>query len=302
MHNIELRHLRYFIAVADELHFGRAAERLHISQPPLSQQIQALENHIGAVLFQRNNRNVSLTQAGEVFLKEAKQIIARVEEASNTASRIHRGEEGTVTLGVTSSAPFLRRVSHTLQRFRMLYPKINVRIEELNSQLQVEPLLEGKLDVGIMRKSVLPDVLQHHLLLSESLVAVVPEAHPLATLPEGTLRLTDLASQPFVFFSQEVGTSLYDAILKRLAQSGVTPFITQEVGQASTIIGLVSAGLGVSILPASFKRIQVDGVRYLHFAETDINTDAWLVHHARRPLTTPAATLVKMMMADSNTY
>ena len=131
MSPIELRHLRYFIAVADELHFGRAAEKLHISQPPLSQQIQALEANIGAQLFNRNNRNVSLTQAGEGFLKEARQIISRVNDASQQAAKIHRGEAGNLTLGLTSSAPFLRRVQRTIQRFHLLYPDVNIRIEEM---------------------------------------------------------------------------------------------------------------------------------------------------------------------------
>lgn len=298
MNHIELRHLRYFIAVADELHFGRAAQRLHISQPPLSQQIQALEAHIGAQLFNRNNRNVGLTQAGESFLKEARQIMGRVNDASLQAAKIHRGEAGNLTLGLTSSAPFLRRVQRTIQRFHLLYPEVNIRIEEMNSSQQIEPLLEGRIDLGVMRNRLLPDTLHHQLLLSEPLVAVVHEDNPLVKLPEGELTFHHLADQPFVFFSKDAGTSLYDDIRTLLSSQGITPFITQEVGEPLTIIGLVSAGLGVSILPASYLRIQVDGVRYLRFGKQLGTTQVWMVNHRHRPVSAPANAFMKLMMQD----
>lgn len=298
MSNIELRHLRYFIAVAEELHFGRAAEKLNISQPPLSQQIQALEAQIGAVLLYRNNRSVRLTQAGVMFLKEAKSIVAKVNDVSEQAARIHRGEEGNLTIGLTSSSPFLKKISRAFKRFRMLHPQVNIRIVELNSQQQISPLVAGTLDLGVMRNGELPDVLQHHVLRSEHLVAVVPAEHPLNDLPAGELTFAHLADQPFVFFSKDVGTSLYDDILQRLAKAGITPFITQEVGEALTIIGLISAGLGVSILPASYKRIQVDGVQYLSFKDEQVDTQVWLVSHRYRPLSAPASVLAQMMMEE----
>lgn len=297
---MELRHLRYFIAVAEELHFGRAAERLNISQPPLSQQIQSLETQVGALLLYRNNRSVKLTQAGEMFLKEAKGIVGRVHDISEQAARIHRGEEGKLTIGLTSSAPFLKKISHTFRRFRSAYPQVNIRIEELNSQQQLTPLVEGVLDLGVMRNGILPDVLQHNVLRSEPLVAVVPADHPLTRLAVGELTFAHLADQPFVFFSKDVGTSLYDDILRRLASAGITPFITQEVGEALTIIGLISAGLGVSILPASYKRIQVDGVKYLSFKDEQESTQVWLVSHKHRPLSAPALALAKMMLEEKD--
>lgn len=298
MSHIELRHLRYFIAVADELHFGRAAERLHISQPPLSQQIQALEAHVGAALFYRSNRSVRLTQAGQVFLAEARQILQSVDEASAQAARIHRGESGNLTLGLTSSAPFLRRVSSTLHGFRLTYPDVNIRIEQLNSKQQIEPLLEGKLDLGIMRNGELPAELEHHLILTEPLIAVVHKDHPLNMLAEGELTFQHLADQPFVFFSKDVGTSLYDDILGQLKAQGITPFITQEVGEPLTIIGLVAAGLGISILPASYLRIQVEGVRYLRFGNLHGTTQLWLVNHATRPLTAATRAFMALLLRD----
>ncbi|WP_284602714.1 LysR family transcriptional regulator [Dickeya dadantii] len=294
--NIELRHLRYFVAVAEELHFGRAAEKLHISQPPLSQQIQALEEQIGAQLLERNNRNVRLTQAGELFLKEAWAIINQVNQAAERAARIQRGEIGELNIGFTSSAPFVKQVSRSLLQFRQSYPEVHIQMLEINTKQQIEPLLDGKLDLGVMRNNPLPETLRHQLLLHEPMVAVVHEEHPLAAAPGGHISIQQLANEPFVFFAREVGTALYDEVLTLLKKYGITPYITQEVGEAMTIIGLVSSGLGVSLLPASFRRIRVDGVKYLSLQEKDAISEMWLVTHQHRPLNTAAQTLITLML------
>ncbi|NAT76065.1 LysR family transcriptional regulator [Dickeya dadantii] len=294
--NIELRHLRYFVAVAEELHFGRAAEKLHISQPPLSQQIQALEEQIGAQLLERNNRNVRLTQAGELFLKEAWAIINQVNQAAERAARIQRGEIGELNIGFTSSAPFVKQVSRSLLQFRQSYPEVHIQMLEINTKQQIEPLLDGKLDLGVMRNNPLPETLRHQLLLHEPMVAVVHEEHPLAAAPGGHISIQQLASEPFVFFAREVGTALYDEVLTLLKKYGITPYITQEVGEAMTIIGLVSSGLGVSLLPASFRRIRVDGVKYLSLQEKDAISEMWLVTHQHRPLNTAAQMLITLML------
>ncbi|NPE53679.1 LysR family transcriptional regulator [Dickeya dadantii] len=297
--NIELRHLRYFVAVAEELHFGRAAEKLHISQPPLSQQIQALEEQIGAQLLERNNRNVRLTQAGELFLKEAWAIINQVNQAAERAARIQRGEIGELNIGFTSSAPFVKQVSRSLLQFRQSYPEVHIQMLEINTKQQIEPLLDGKLDLGVMRNNPLPETLRHQLLLHEPMVAVVHEEHPLAATPGGHISIQQLASEPFVFFAREVGTALYDEVLTLLKKYGITPYITQEVGEAMTIIGLVSSGLGVSLLPASFRRIRVDGVKYLSLQEKDAISEMWLVTHQHRPLNTAAQTLITLMLGST---
>ncbi|MEE3649270.1 MULTISPECIES: LysR substrate-binding domain-containing protein [unclassified Brenneria] len=294
--NIELRHLRYFIAVAEELHFGRAAEKLLISQPPLSQQIQILEQQVGARLLERNNRNVRLTPAGEMFLKEAWSIIAQVNQAAERAARIQRGETGELTIGFTSSAPFIKKVSRSLLRFRQSFPQVHIQMMELNTKQQIEPLLNGKLDLGVMRNNPLPDALEHQLLLHEALVAVVHEEHPLASRSGGSISIRQLANEPFVFFSRAVGTALCDETLTLLKRYGISPYITQEVGEAMTIVGLVSSGLGVSILPASFMRINVDGVKYLPLAEQDAITEVWLVTARHRPLKAAAQTLISLML------
>ncbi|HHG8774994.1 TPA: LysR family transcriptional regulator [Raoultella planticola] len=278
--NIELRHLRYFIAVAEELHFGRAAARLNISQPPLSQQIQILEQQIGARLFARTNRSVSLTAAGRQFLADSRQILTQVEDAAARAGRLHHGETGELHIGFTSSAPFIKAVSDTLSTFRRRYPDVHIQTRETNTREQIVPLNEGALDLGLMRNTQLPETLVWERVLREPLLAMVPSDHPLAR--QQAVSLLELASEPFVFFDPHVGTGLYDDILGLMRRYGLTPMITQEVGEAMTIIGLVASGLGVSILPASFKRVQLNEMRWLPIVEQDAVSEMWLVwskHH-----------------------
>ena len=278
--NIELRHLRYFIAVAEELHFGHAAARLNISQPPLSQQIQILEQQIGARLFARTNRSVSLTEAGRQFLADSRQILSQVDDAAARAARLHHGETGELRIGFTSSAPFIKAVSDTLSTFRRRYPDVHIQTRETNTREQIVPLNEGALDLGLMRNTQLPDTLVWERVLREPLLAMVPRDHPLASKPRVSLR--ELAREPFVFFDPHVGTGLYDDILGLMRRYDLTPAITQEVGEAMTIIGLVAAGLGVSILPASFRRVQLLEMCWLPIEEQDAVSDMWLVwskHH-----------------------
>jgi DNA-binding transcriptional LysR family regulator len=278
--NIELRHLRYFIAVAEELHFGRAAARLNISQPPLSQQIQILEQQVGARLLARTNRSVSLTEAGRQFLADSRQILSLVDDAAARAERLHLGETGELRIGFTSSAPFISAVSDTLSSFRRHYPDVHIQTREINTREQIVPLNEGSLDLGLMRNTHLPDTLSWEVILREPLLAMIPRDHPLAELDSVTL--AQLAQEPFVFFDPHVGTGLYDDILGLMRRYGQAPVITQEVGEAMTIIGLVAAGLGVSILPASFKRVQLSEMRWVAIAEEDAVSEMWLVwpkHH-----------------------
>ena len=278
--NIELRHLRYFIAVAEELHFGHAAARLNISQPPLSQQIQILEQQIGARLFARTNRSVSLTEAGRQFLADSRQILSQGGDAAARAARLHHGETGELRIGFTSSAPFIKAVSDTLSTFRRRYPDVHIQTRETNTREQIVPLNEGALDLGLMRNTQLPDTLVWERVLREPLLAMVPRDHPLASKPRVSLR--ELAREPFVFFDPHVGTGLYDDILGLMRRYDLTPAITQEVGEAMTIIGLVAAGLGVSILPASFRRVQLLEMCWLPIEEQDAVSEMWLVwskHH-----------------------
>ena len=278
--NIELRHLRYFVAVAEELHFGRAAARLNISQPPLSQQIQMLEQQVGARLLARTNRSVALTAAGKQFLADSRQILGLVNDAAARAERLHQGEAGELRIGFTSSAPFIRAVSDTLSLFRQQYPDMHLQTREMNTREQLAPLSEGALDLGLMRNTQLPESLHHEVILHEPLMAMIPRMYPLAQKPIVTL--AELAKEPFVFFDPHVGTGLYDDILGMMRRYQLSPVITQEVGEAMTIIGLVAAGLGVSILPASFKKVQLNEMCWVPIAEEDAVSEMWLVwsaHH-----------------------
>ncbi|WP_449548901.1 LysR family transcriptional regulator [Lelliottia amnigena] len=292
--NIELRHLRYFIAVAEELHFGRAAARLNISQPPLSQQIQILEQQVGARLLARTNRSVSLTAAGKQFLADSRQVVSLVNDAAARAERLHLGETGELRLGFTSSAPFISAVSHTLSTFRRHYPDVHIQTREINTREQIVPLNEGSLDLGLMRNTQLPDTLAWEVILREPLMAMIPRDHPLAAQPSVTL--AELAQEPFVFFDPHVGTGLYDDILGLMRRYGLTPVITQEVGEAMTIIGLVAAGLGVSILPASFKRVQLNEMRWVAIAEEDAVSEMWLVWPKHHELSNAAQRFKKQLI------
>ncbi|WBG92622.1 LysR family transcriptional regulator [Pantoea piersonii] len=278
--NIELRHLRYFLAVAEELHFGHAAQRLNISQPPLSQQIMQLEQEIAAKLFIRTNRSVQLTPAGQQFLSDARAILQQVEQAAGRAARLERGEEGELRIGFTSSAPFTGLVSDALYQFRQRWPQVHIQMQEINTRQQLVPLHEGQLDLGVMRNTLLPPDLRHQLLLREPLHAVVHWAHPLADAE--SISISELANEPFVFFDPQGGTALHGEILSLLHRYHIKPYIMQEVGEAMTILGLVATGLGVSILPASFARARLADVVWLPLREEDALSEVWLVWSGER--------------------
>lgn len=296
--NIELRHLRYFIAVAEELHFGHAAARLNISQPPLSQQIQILEQQIGAKLLARTNRSVTLTPAGRQFLADSRQILSQVDDAAARAARLHQGETGELRIGFTSSAPFIKAVSDTLSSFRQLYPDVHIQTREINTREQIAPLNDGGLELGLMRNTLLPDNLAWEVILREPLLAMIHRDHPLAA--KTGVSLVELAREPFVFFDPHVGTGLYDDILGLLRRYNLTPTITQEVGEAMTIVGLVAAGLGVSILPASFRRVQLNEIRWVPIIEDDAISEMWLVWAKHRELGTAARRFKQKLITAVN--
>ena len=274
---MELRHLRYFIAVAEELHFGRAAQALGISQPPLSQQIQALEQELGARLFERTNRRVALSEAGRLFLEEARQVLAQVDKAADVARRAQLGELGEMKIGFTSSAPFNSSIPKAIYSFRQHFPAVHLNLKEMSSRDVADALLDESIEVGLMRPLPLPDSLVATELLREPLVAVLNAAHPLAQGNVSGIHMADLAHEPFVFFPRSYGSGLHAQLLSLARQAGFTPHFAQEAAEVMTIIGLVSAGLGVSVLPASFQRMRIDGVVYRTLLDPDAMTAVWLV-------------------------
>ncbi|AQT92119.1 LysR family transcriptional regulator [Pseudomonas azotoformans] len=284
---MELRHLRYFIAVAEELHFGRAAQVLGISQPPLSQQIQALEQEVGARLFERTNRRVELSEAGRLFLQEARLVLAQVDKAADVARRAQLGELGELKIGFTSSAPFNSSIPQAIFAFRQAFPAVHLNLQEMSSTEVAESLVDESIQVGLMRPLPLPDSLGVVELMREPLVAVLNAGHPLVEGSERGLHLAQLAQEPFVFFPRTYGSGLYAQLLNLARDAGFSPHFAQEAGEAMTIIGLVAAGLGVSVLPASYQRIRIDGVVYRTLLDQEAVTAVWLVQ--RKGVQTPMA-------------
>lgn len=274
---MELRHLRYFIAVAEELHFGRAAQLLGISQPPLSQQIQALEQELGARLFERTNRRVALSEAGRLFLDEARLVLAQVDKASDVARRAQLGELGELKIGFTTSAPFTSSIPQAIFSFRQRFPAVHLALQEMSSKEVAAGLEDESIQVGIMRPLALPDSLLVVELLREPLVAIINADHPLAQGSERGLHLSELAAEPFVFFPRTYGSGLYAQLIDLARAAGFSPLITQEAGEAMTIISLVAAGLGVTVLPASYRRMRIDGVVYRTLLDPDATSAVWLV-------------------------
>jgi DNA-binding transcriptional LysR family regulator len=259
---MEIRHLRYFLAVAEEGNVTRAAERLHISQPPLSQQIKDLERTLGVSLFARSQQGMTLTAAGEAFRVEAHRIVQAAEHAKRVAVRASTGETGTLRVGFTGSSAFNPVVAGALREFRRRWPEVEVQLEEANTTRLTEGMVHRKLDAAFLRpaSNEMPD-LQVHRFKDERMKIALPSSHPLAGLKR--VALHRLAHDSFVLFPRHVGLSLHDAIIGACQAAGFEPRIGQESPQLSSVINLVAADLGVSVVPASLTQIQLKGVSYL---------------------------------------
>ncbi|HEX6747930.1 MAG TPA: LysR substrate-binding domain-containing protein [Longimicrobium sp.] len=273
----ELRHLRYFVAVAEELHFGRAAERLGIQQPPLTQQIQRLEAMVGAPLLVRRPR-VQLTEAGRVLLAHARRLIAQAERGAEETRRAARGEAGVLSVGFAASTlPTL--LAGAIRAFRHGTPDVELRLRELPSAAQPAALRDGVIDVGVAREPPPEEEIACEVLLHEELVAVLWPGHPLAGRDE--IPLAALAAEPFVHFHRAVAPGLHDRVTALCREAGFAPAIVQEAHEWLTIVGLVEAGLGVTLAPASFRRLRWGGVAYAALsAPADRTTVVALCHRA----------------------
>jgi DNA-binding transcriptional LysR family regulator len=264
---MELRHLRYFSAVAAELHFGRAAEKLHIAQPPLSKQIQDLERELGFELFVRTKRSVALTPAGQAFLVEVTQIFQQLDRSIEIGRKTSRGELGQISIGFVGSATY-NILPVMLQRFRDRYPQVQIELHELTTDRQLIWLREGRIDIGLIRPPIIDRDLGSQVIFQESLVIALPINHHLARVdslaepPDLGIDLTALATEPFILFPRQLAPGLYDPIISICQAAGFSPQVVQECIQMQTIVSLVSANMGVSILPASIQEIQRQGVVY----------------------------------------
>ena len=257
---MEFRHLRYFVAVAKELHFGRAAERLGMAQPPLSQQIKALEQQLGVQLLLRTKRRVELTAAGKVFVQEAQKLLAQAEQAVHVAQRAARGEIGQLEVGFVSGAVY-GKVPAIFRLMRTRYPEMSLILRELTTEEQMEAIQAQRLDVGLIRPPVIfEESLAIRIIAKEPLVAVLPRAHPLAARRK--IALKALAAEPFLQVPRHVAPGFYDQFVSICAQAGFFPRIIQEARTTQTIVSLVAVGMGVSIVPASLRSLQRAGVVY----------------------------------------
>ncbi len=259
---MELRHLRYFVAVAEELHFGRAAERLHIAQPPLSRQIRDLEREVGTPLFDRTPRGAELTPAGAAFLPEARLTLAQAERARRTALRAADGEIGRFRVGFVEAAADAAVLPDVLGFFRMHLPNIGVSLFEMDALQQAEALRTERIDLGILHSppADADQWLRVEPVYADPMVAAVPQVHPLAGRTR--LKLADLAAEPFVLFPRPSAPVLFDALIAACRAADFSPRVAQEASGWHTIAGLVAAGVGVAFLPHSVAQLRRPGVEY----------------------------------------
>lgn len=276
---MDLRHLRYFVAVAEERSFLRASERLHISQPPLSTQIKDLERAVGAALFERSSRGVNLTAAGVAFYTEAVAILARIEHAKIAVSRVTQGEQGHLKLGFIPIADFSVLPS-TLCHFKNQFPSVNVQLYQLDAEAQLRELEAENIDVGLTTVPHEGAKLSFTTLFEEGLVLAVPDNH--RALNDSTaISLEVFAKERFIMTPRSMTPGLHDLSFEFCRNVGFSPNISQIADQLQTVIGLVSSGLGIALVPQSMQNFRRSGVTYLHPKESSPRFKLGLCHRPR---------------------
>lgn len=267
----DFRQLRYFIAVAEELSFTRAAQRLHLSQPPLSQQIQALEQDLGVRLFERDKRNVALTAPGRLFLDQARQILAMADEARSQVSEAAAGFSGHLKLAYTVSVSFHPALPQTLLRLGQNAPNVRVWLSEMYSEPQFSAIRNGQIDVGFVRDVPTHEddarALRIDVIDREPLVLALPSGHRLAGRQR--VELSEVAGDPFVVQPRELAATLYDRVVRLAAKAGFHPVIRQHAQQINGLLALVAAGIGMALVPASMQVVKLGGVSYVPLGDPD---------------------------------
>lgn len=261
---MELRHLRYFVTVAEELNFSRAAERLHIAQPPLSQQIRDLEAELGVQLFQRTKRSVQLTDAGVMFLEEVRKVFTQVNQAVRTAQRASRGEIGRLVIGFNSSATY-SVLPGLLHKFQQHCRDVELVLYELTTSQQLEKLYHNQIDVGLLYLPVDESKLSVIPVLKEALMLALPETHPLVNQPQVSIH--ELSNEPFILPAAHSGSGLYGQIMSFFQQISFHPQVAQSATLLQTAVSLVAGGIGVALIPSSLQNIQRTGVVYKPIVE-----------------------------------
>jgi DNA-binding transcriptional LysR family regulator len=276
---MKLRQLQFFIAVAEELSFSRAAIKLHVAQPSLSTQIKVLEEEVGARLFERDKRHVSLTPAGRRFQQRAISVVSMADSAKSEARSTARGQLGTIALGYTALSMFSTALPHAIRHFRRREPNVVMTLRELTSLEQLHELGERTLDVGVLRKVDVgaPKGITIAEWYRTPLVAAIPRDHPRAA--SDLLSLNDLKNESFIMYPRGAGTGIYWQVIDLCTAAGFRPRVVREVIESSTIIGLVAAGVGIAIVPADMNCIQFSGVVYRRITDTGAFT---ALHLAQR--------------------
>ncbi|WP_321878769.1 LysR family transcriptional regulator [Paraburkholderia bannensis] len=276
---MELRQLRYFLAVAEHLHFSEAARALGIAQPPLSQQILKLEKEVGTRLFVRHSRHVELTETGRLFRERALRIVEDADLALAEAQNAGRGETGRLNLGFAGSTVFHPLVATLLQRYRTAYPGVAIGCEESNSSVLLERVSEARVDAAFVRLPLDCRGLETQPLVEEDVLAVLPPRHRLAR--RRSLDLADLAGDPLILFPRPIGPDLYDSIISACRAAGFNPVISMESPQISSTVNMAAAGFGVTLIPSSMRQIQAKGVTYHALKGGSLHTTIALVHRPR---------------------
>jgi DNA-binding transcriptional LysR family regulator len=275
---MELRHLRYFLAIVADRHFTRAAKKLGIAQPPLSQQIRQLEEEVGTRLFTRTARGVVLTAAGEAFLPHAEAALREVERARTAARRISHGDLGTIRMGFTSAASLNPLVPAAISSFRNAFPDVELRLVVQATSPLLSQLSQDLLDVAFVRPTPTErEALRAIPLPDERLWIALPADHPLAKRKR--LRLGDLRNEPFILYPRGNGSLLYDTIIAACQNAGFSPRVVQEAPQMASIVSLVAAGVGVTLAPESVCQLRPAGVRYVAVQGQTPVAMLWLVAH-----------------------
>jgi DNA-binding transcriptional LysR family regulator len=295
---IEFRHLRYFLAVAETLHFSKAAAQLGMAQPPLSQQIRSLERIIGYALFDRTTRGVRLTKVGEYFRERARNTVTKMQDDVEMARRLGSGQEGVLTVGFSGSV-MLTTLPKAIERFRRLHPKVELRLRELVTAEQIPSLLDGSLDLGFLRDGEPRDGLSIESILREQFIAVLPTRHKLAS--KLAIRPGDLRNESFVLFSRRMGPLAFDRTLACCEAEGFRPNVVQEAPQWPTVVRLVAAGSGISLAPACVANFAMPGVVYKkvrsrHWSSIDIG----LKHNFDNPAVEAFVSIVRRQFSKKS--
>ena len=273
---VTFRQLRYFLVLAEELHFGRAAERLNISQPPLSTSLKQLEENLGFALLQRNQRGVQLTPAGRVYAESVRQVLTQLEAAEAAAAQTARKVTGKLTVAFVPSM-LLRNLDTTIKEFHEAYPEVELHLREMNTVSQIEGLMNRSVDLGFVHSVSLPEQIAEQVLETERLMCCVPRDHRLAA--RGRIRLSDLEDEKVLLFSREFAPQFYDKIVSLLASRSNRLYSGYHIQHWFTVVALVNRGMGVSLVPQSLSRSKFGNVRYLEIDEAEAEHRVSLLWH-----------------------